>query len=234
MRIVAKHALSQDLIVVAVARCKPLLFVTRKTSLGNRDLLERRWLTFRVTSPTFCLRRMRSINFPTSWNHSTLRGRHRKLNSLMGVAVLPNQFMPSGSKPNRKSLSWALGLKLADRFAVQPAFSGANDNLNFFGLKDRLIGWAQNPGLFGLLGIREAVRLSQKHNHRQYQKTSYASMLDHGPSRKAVCADRATEISGSSGWWRDPDLTALRSRGFRHSREQAGIQASRERLDSRF
>jgi hypothetical protein len=79
----------------------------------------------------------------------------------MSVAVLPNQFVPPVWKPNRKRLPWALCLSALERFAIQPAFPGASDNLDFFGFKNGLICGTQNAGLFGLLSICEVDCLSQ-------------------------------------------------------------------------
>lgn len=164
--IVAEYTLSQHLVVVGVTHCKRLLLVTREAGLYNRDLLEISWLFSRVTVQTFCLRRMRSVNFPIWRNHCLLRRCDSKLNFLEGVAVLPNQLMPSGWDSNRKSLPRSLCLSPFEGFAIQPDFAGASDNLNLFGLKNGLVNRTQNAGLFGLLGASKADGRSQKYKKK--------------------------------------------------------------------
>jgi hypothetical protein len=161
VRIVAKHTLSQDFNVVCVTGCKGALLVTGDACLCNGGLLENSRLPARVTVLTFCLRRMRPVSLPL-WRHHAVRGgSDNELNSLMGVTVLPNQLVPSGWYPKRKSLPHRLCRLFFEGFTVQPEFAGASDYLHFFGLKDSLVGRTQNTRLFGGLSVREGDHLSE-------------------------------------------------------------------------
>jgi antirestriction protein ArdC len=76
----------------------------------------------------------------------------------MGVTVLPNQLVPSGWDPKRKSLAHRLRLSFFEGCTVQPEFAGASNYLHFFGLKNSLVGRTQNTGLFGGLMAKPQVR----------------------------------------------------------------------------
>ena len=173
----AEHALRQDFSVVGVTRRKDVLFVTGEACLCNGDLLENSRLFARVAVLTFCLRRMRPVSFPLWRNHNVRRGVDKELNSLMSVAVLPNQLVPSSWNPKRKSLPHRLCLSFFQRFTVQPELAGACDYLYFFGLKNSLVARTQNTGRFGGLSTREGDRLSE--NNKQKDKTSCCTALDH-------------------------------------------------------
>ena len=178
MRIVAEHTLSEDFIVVGVTGCKSALLVTGEACLCNSGLLEISCFFCHVTVLTFCLRRMRPISFPLWRNHGVRRGSDNELNSLMGVTVLPNQLVPSGWDPKRKSLPHRLCLSFFEGLTVQPEFAGASDYLHFFGLKNSLVGRMQNADLFGGLSPREGDHLSEN-NEQKDKRPSCCSTLDH-------------------------------------------------------
>jgi len=159
--IVAEDTLGQDFIVVGVARCKRLLLVAGEACLRNSGTLEISWFFSRMTVLTFCLRRMRSVNLPTWRNRCVSRPDNKEFDLLNGVTVLPDQLMFSGRDPNKKSLPRGLYLRHFDGFAIHQNLAGASHDLNRFSFKNGLVGWTQNTGLFGLLGIREVGRLSQ-------------------------------------------------------------------------
>jgi hypothetical protein len=178
VRIVAEDTFSEDFIVVGVGGCKSALLVTGEACLCNGDLLIISRLFACVTALTFCLRRMRPVSFPLWWNHSVRRGSDNELNSLMGVTVLPNQLVPSGWDPKRKSLPHCLCRSFFEGFTVQPEFAGASDYLHFFGLKNSLVGRTQNADLFGGLSLREGDHLSEN-NEQKDKRPSCCSTLDH-------------------------------------------------------
>jgi hypothetical protein len=178
VRIVAEHTLRQDFIVVAVTRRKGVLLVTGEACLCNGDLLENSRLFARVAVLTFCLRRMRPVSFPLRRNHRVRRSSDNKLNSLMGVTILPNQLVPSSRDPKRKSLPHCLCLSFFEKSTVQPELAGASDYLHFFGPKNSLVGRAQNTGCFGGLSLREGNRLSEN-NEQEDKRPSCCNTLSH-------------------------------------------------------
>ena len=178
MRIVAEHALRENFIVVGVTGCKSALLVTGEACLCNGDLLEGSRLLACVTALTFCLRRMGPVSLPLWRHHYARGGSDNKLNSLIGVAVLPNQLVPSGWDPKRKSLPHRLCLSFFEGFTVQPELAGAGDYLHLFGLKNSLVGWTQNAGRFWGLSICEGDRLSEN-NEQKDQRPSCCIALDH-------------------------------------------------------
>ena len=64
VRVVTEDTLGQNFIVVSMTLREPFLFVTGEARLRNRELLEIPHL-WCMTSLTFCLRRMCSVNLPS-------------------------------------------------------------------------------------------------------------------------------------------------------------------------
>jgi hypothetical protein len=178
MRIVAEHTFSEDFIVVGVTGCKNALLVTGEACLRNGALLEISRLPARVTVLTFCLRRMRPVSLPFCRHRAVRGGFDNELNSLLGATVLPNQLVPSGGDPKRKSLPHRLCRSFFEGFTVQPQLAGASDYLHFFGLKDSMVGRTQNTGLFGRLSLREGDHLSENNEQKDKRPSCY-STLDH-------------------------------------------------------
>ena len=118
VRIVAEDTFSEDFIVVGVTGCKSALLVTGEACLCNGDLLEGSRLLACVTALTFCLRRMCPVSLPPWRHHCARGGSDNKLNSLIGVAVLPNQLVPSGWDPKRKSLPHRMCPSFFEEFTV--------------------------------------------------------------------------------------------------------------------
>ena len=176
VRIVAEHTFSEDFIVVGVTGCKSALLVTGKACLCNGDLLEGSWLLACVAALAFCLRRMGPVSLPLWRHHGVRGGSDNESNSLIGVAVLPNQLVPSDWDSKRKSLPHCLCRSFFEEFTVQPEFAGASDYLHFFCLKNSLVGRTQNTGLFG--SLREGDRLSEN-NEQKDKRPSCCSRLDH-------------------------------------------------------
>lgn len=174
----AEHTFSQDFIVVGVTGWKTALLVTGEAGLCNGNLLEIPRLFACVTALTFCLRRVRLVGLPF-WRHGTIRGgSDNELNSLIGVAVLPNQLVPSGWDPKRKRLPRHLCLAFFKGLTVQPEFAGASDYFDFLGLKNRLVGRTQNTGHFRGLSLREGDRLTENDEQKD-KKPSCCNSLDH-------------------------------------------------------
>jgi len=159
--VVAEDTLGQNFIVVGVTSCKRFLVVAREARLRNSRPLEISRGFPSMTILTFCLRRMRSVNFPTWRNRCVPRGCDNELSFLEDVAVLPNQLVLSGWDSNRNSLPRGLYFGPFDGFAIQQNLTSASDDLNRFSFKNGSVGWTQNTGLFRLLSIREAECLSQ-------------------------------------------------------------------------
>src|SRR5688500_15756990 len=91
VRIMAEHTFSEDFIVVGVTGRKTALLVTGEACLCNGNLLVIPRLFACVTALTFCLRGMSPVSFPLWRHHHGVRsGFDNELNSLIGVAVLPN------------------------------------------------------------------------------------------------------------------------------------------------
>ena len=176
VRVVAEDTFSEDFIVVGVTGCKSALLVTGKACLCNGDLLEGSWLLACVAALAFCLRRMGPVSLPLWRHHGVRGGSDNESNSLIGVAVLPNQLVLSGWDPKRESLPYRLCWSFFEEFTVQPEFAGASDYLHFFCLKNSLVGRTQNTGLFG--SLRESDRLSEN-NEQKDKRPSCCSRLDH-------------------------------------------------------
>ena len=171
----AEHTLSEDFIVVSVTGCKTALLMTGEACLGNGSLFETTRLFACVTALTFCLRRMRSIRLPL-WRYHRIRGgSDKELNSLISVAVLPSQLVPSSWDPKRKSLPHRLCLSFFEGLTVQPEPAGAGDYLHFLGLKNSLVGRTQNTSHCRGLSLNHL----SENDEQKDKSASCCNTLDH-------------------------------------------------------